>query len=174
MTRSLGTGGGERVIVQHHPMRAWADPSRARCRRREDPHRLPATRDQGSWAVAGSVYWNSCAGTQTPQKSQGSCRYGFLGEALVPTTPPPGWYEPEVSIEKVRPLIDLASPSLEEVVRYGLALLARASVTARGGDEHAALFRLYHHCSDDRRECEFQLSGSDPHGGPLLCLPRGG
>lgn len=63
----------------------------------------------------------------------------------MPTTPPPGWYEPEISIEKIRPLIDQVAPVLEEVVRYGLALLARASVTARGADEHAAFFSLYHH-----------------------------
>jgi hypothetical protein len=50
-----------------------------------------------------------------------------------------------MSIAKVRPLIDLAAPTLEEVVRYGLALMARASVTARGGDEHAAFFSLFHH-----------------------------
>jgi hypothetical protein len=77
--------------------------------------------------------------------SRGSRGHSVQEEVPLPTNPPPGWYEPDVSIAKVKPLIDLASPTLEEMVRYGLALLARASVTARGGDEHAALFSLYHH-----------------------------
>jgi hypothetical protein len=66
----------------------------------------------------------------------------------MPTKAPKDWYEPEISKAKVKPIIDLAAPIAKEVVNYGLSLLARSSATARGGDEHLALFSLYHHVLD--------------------------
>lgn len=63
----------------------------------------------------------------------------------MPTNPPAGLLDRDVSRVDARHLVDIASPLLREVVNYGLAAFARCVGTVKGGDDHLSVFVMLRH-----------------------------
>jgi Family of unknown function (DUF5677) len=63
----------------------------------------------------------------------------------MPTKAPEGLYSPERIKAQLRPLLDIATPLLGEVLQYGLALFARCSNRPEGGNENVVILLLYYH-----------------------------
>ncbi len=63
----------------------------------------------------------------------------------MPTQPPSKLFDPELAKAQVRPVIEIATPLLKEVLSYGMALFARCSYRPEGDDENLAILFIYRH-----------------------------
>ena len=59
------------------------------------------------------------------------------------TRSPSKLFDPELAKAQVRPIIEIATPLLKEVLSYGMVLFARCSYRPEGDDENLAILFIY-------------------------------
>jgi hypothetical protein len=106
--------------------------------------------------------WDIIAGPATPQQPEAQPSYGnmayFSKEGTMPTRPPAGLFDPDLAKAQVRPVIDIATPLLTEVVAHGLALFARCSIRPEGYDENLAILLVYRHILEMLDSVKIQIA----------------
>ncbi len=63
----------------------------------------------------------------------------------MPTSPPPGLFDPDHFTVQIKAILEPALPMLEELRNYGLALFLRCATRPEGGDENLAILLPYLH-----------------------------